>query len=89
MEFLFVELVTRGQHQSVFTAWGGLAWTSMTLDDLFELFVAHSVNTMLLAPSSPDAWDFLLTHETMTRSCLERAGEVGVEQGMTDLTTRR
>lgn len=46
----------------------------MTLDDLFELFVAHSVNTTLLAPSSPNTWDFLLTHETMMRSCLE-AGE--------------
>jgi hypothetical protein len=32
------------------------------IDDWFELFVAHLVNTMLLAPSSPDSWDFLTTH---------------------------
>jgi hypothetical protein len=45
------------------------------------------MNTTLLVPSSPDAWDFLTPHETTTRSCLERAGEVGVEQGMTGSTT--
>jgi hypothetical protein len=43
---------------------------------MFELFVAHLVNTMLLASSSPDALYFLRMHETTTRSCLERAGEV-------------
>jgi hypothetical protein len=55
---------------------------------MFELFVTHLVNTTLLASSSPDAWDFLTTHGTTTRSCLERAGEVGVEQGMTGSMTR-
>jgi hypothetical protein len=38
----------------------------MTIDDLFELFVAHLVNTTLLAPSSPDSWDFLLTRGMTT-----------------------
>jgi hypothetical protein len=38
----------------------------MTINGLFELFVAHLVNTTLLASSSPDAWDFLMTHGTMT-----------------------
>jgi hypothetical protein len=61
----------------------------MTIDDLFELLVAHLVNTTLLASSSPDAWDFLMMRGTTTRSFLERAGEVGVEQGMMGSTTRR
>jgi hypothetical protein len=56
---------------------------------MFELFVVHLVNTTLLASSSPDALYFLRMHEATTRSCLERAGEVGVEQGMTGSTTRR
>jgi hypothetical protein len=47
----------------------------MTIDDLFELFVAHLVNTTLLASSSLDAWDFLTTHGTTTRLSLERASE--------------
>jgi hypothetical protein len=38
----------------------------MTIDDMFELFVAHLVNITLLASSSPDAWDFLTTHGTTT-----------------------
>jgi hypothetical protein len=56
-----------------------------------ELFVAHLVNTTLLASSSPESWDFLLTRGTMTtfRWSRERAGEVGFEQMMTCLTTRR
>jgi hypothetical protein len=33
---------------------------------MFKLFVARLVNTTLLASSSPDAWDFLMTHETTT-----------------------
>jgi hypothetical protein len=47
----------------------------MTIDDLFKLFVEHLVNMTLLASSSPDSWDFLTTHGTTTRLCLERAGE--------------
>jgi hypothetical protein len=33
---------------------------------MFELFVAHLVNSTLLASSSPDAWDFLMTRRTTT-----------------------
>jgi hypothetical protein len=33
---------------------------------MFELFVAHLVNTTLLASSSPDSWDFLMTRGTTT-----------------------
>jgi hypothetical protein len=40
----------------------------MTIDDLFELFVAHLVNITLLASSSPDALYFLRMHETTMRS---------------------
>jgi hypothetical protein len=39
---------------------------------------------MLLASSSPDSRDFLMTRGTTTRSFLERAGEVGVELGLED-----
>jgi hypothetical protein len=39
---------------------------------------------MLLVSSSPDSRDFLITHETTTRSFLERAGEVGVVLGLED-----
>jgi hypothetical protein len=48
----------------------------MTIDDLFELFVEHLVNTTLLASSSPDALYFLRMHEMTTGSSMERAGEV-------------
>jgi hypothetical protein len=48
----------------------------MTIDDLFELFVERSVNITMLASSSLDFCDFLMMHETTTRSSLERAGEV-------------
>ena len=41
----------------------------------FSPYVEHLVNITLLASSSPDSWDFLMTHETTTRSSLERAGE--------------
>jgi hypothetical protein len=47
----------------------------MTIDDLVELFVEHLVNITLLASSSPDSWDFLMTYGTTTRSSLQRAGE--------------
>jgi hypothetical protein len=33
---------------------------------MFELFVAHLVNTTLLAPSSLDSWNFLTTRGTTT-----------------------
>jgi hypothetical protein len=39
-------------------------------------FIERLGNIVLLASSSPDAWNFLMTHGTTTRSCLERAGEV-------------
>jgi hypothetical protein len=39
---------------------------------------------MLLASSSPDSRDFLMTRGTITRSFLERAGEVGVVLGLED-----
>jgi hypothetical protein len=42
---------------------------------MFELYIVHLVNTTLLDPSSLDSWDFLMTHGTTTRLCLERAGE--------------
>jgi hypothetical protein len=47
----------------------------MTINGLFELFVEHLVNTMLLALSSFDSWDFLMTHGTTTkRQRLETTG---------------
>jgi hypothetical protein len=44
----------------------------MTIDDLFELFVEHLVNITLLASSSPDPWDFLMTYGMTTRLSLVR-----------------
>jgi hypothetical protein len=41
----------------------------------FSPCVEHLGNITLLASSSPDSWDFLMTHGTTTRSCLERAGK--------------
>jgi hypothetical protein len=41
----------------------------------FSPCVEHLVNITLLASSSPDSWDFLMTHGTTTRLSLERAGE--------------
>jgi hypothetical protein len=49
----------------------------MTIDDLFELFVAHLVNITLLASSSPDALYFLRMHETTTRSITHTRDETG------------
>jgi hypothetical protein len=66
--------VTRGQHKSVFTAWG----LGVDKDDdqrLVRAFVEHLVNITLLASSSPDSWDFLMMHGTTTRLCLEQAGK--------------
>jgi hypothetical protein len=59
-----------GQHQSVFIAWG----LGVDEDDnqrLVQAFVEYLVNITLLASSSPDSWDFLMTHGTTTRPNLE------------------
>ena len=40
-----------------------------------ELFVAHLMNITLLAPSSLDSWNFLMTRGTTTGLNMKRAGE--------------
>jgi hypothetical protein len=38
------------------------------------------VNITLLAPSSTDSWDFLMTHGTTTRSITHTRDETGSEE---------